>query len=129
MLQPPLFTTSVKTAEVVFLGVITQRGTIVTIKPKIWPKSETVSIAGNILAPRVLKKMVTTRKASIINVYCQFGNENPALKTWTMAWTRVVRTKTLLDTLASQPKVDIHPRPIVREVLDRLKWSFYLPHS
>ena len=113
LLQPPLFKTSVKTVEAVFFGAIIQRGIIVMTKPAIWPKSETVSIIGSALAPQVLNPIVTTRNASIIRVYCQTGNEKSGLVTLKMAWIRVVRTKTLLDTDASHPNVDIHPGKVI----------------
>jgi hypothetical protein len=109
LLQPPLLTTSRKTECAEFLGQRTQSGIRTTRKPRRCPKREMISSIGRIFAPHVLKNMVTTRNASIIKVYCQFGNPKLALVTSIMASICVVTTNTLLATLASQPSVDIQP--------------------
>ena len=85
MLQPPLFTTSVKTADALFFGAKAHKGIMVMMNPAIWPNSEIVSIIGSALAPHVLKRIVTARNASIINVYCQAGNAKEALVTLMIA--------------------------------------------
>lgn len=109
LLHPPLITTSRNTACAEFFLHITQSGTMTTTNPSKWPNKDSVSSIGNILAPHVLKKIVMTTNASMINVYCQLGNPKLAFVTSIIACIMVVTTKALLATLASQPSVDIQP--------------------
>lgn len=99
----------VKTSLAEFLGAMTQIGMIVTKKPPKCPKSEIVSIRGSDPEPKVLKRIVTARKASMRRVYCQFENAYSSFLTPTSDWINVVQTKTELAVLANQPNVLIQP--------------------
>lgn len=109
LLQPPLLTTDVKTSEAEFLGHKIRSGIITTKKPLRWPYNERVSMNGRYGAPQVLKKMVMTKKAIIMSVYCQFGNAKSGFSTSIIASIIVVHTNTELATLAIQPRLLIQP--------------------
>ena len=102
-------TTWTKTSYEEFRGHMTQSTMKVITNPRIWPNKDIVSSIGKLFAPHVLKKIVITRNASIISVYCQFGNAKSALFTSIMTSMRVVTTNVEEETLASQPSVLIHP--------------------
>jgi hypothetical protein len=107
--HPPPSTKVVNTSFAEFLGQVTQSAIMKTKNPMIWTNKETISNMGNTLAPQVLKKIVTTRKASMINVYCQFGNKKSVFVMSIAVSTMVVTMKTEDAILASQPRVDIQP--------------------
>ncbi len=109
LLQPPLLTTSANTACAGFLGASTQSGIKVMTKPPTCPNREMASSIGSTLAPQVFRKIVRTRRASMMRVYCQLGKVKLGLVTSIKTSIRVATTKTLLATLASQPNVDIQP--------------------
>jgi hypothetical protein len=109
LLYPLLLTTSVKSYEAEFLGAITHNGKIVTRNSARCPNKDTVSIISKAFAPYVLKKMAITTNADRIRVYCQFRKQKSDWVISMMVSTNVVRTKTLLDTLAKHPKVEAHP--------------------
>lgn len=79
------------------------------MKPPICPNSEIVSSIGSAFAPHVLITIAEAKKASIMSVYCQFGNAKLELVTFIMLSTSVVTTKTPLAALDSHPSVDIQP--------------------
>ena len=90
-------------------NVMLTNGIIVTRNPAKCANNEIFSIIGNAFAPQVLNPIVITKKASMINVYCQLLNVKAPFAIWIIASIRVVKTKTLLETEASHPNVDIHP--------------------
>ena len=93
------------------------------MKPPRCPKREMVSSRGNILAPQVLRKIVKTRKANMMRVYCQLGKVKLESVTLIIVSTRVVTTKTPLTTLASHPRVDIHPADFSLDLLREQRTS------
>ena len=117
LLQPPLLTTSANTACAGFLGASTQSGIKVMTKPPICPNREMVSSIGSTLAPQVFRKIVRTRRASMMRVYCQLGKVKLGLVTSIKTSIRVATTKTLLATLASQLNVDIQPTQRLAQIL------------
>jgi hypothetical protein len=99
-----------------FFEASTKMGIIVISKPPRCPKRDKVSILSRALAPQVLNAMVTFRNANIKRVYCHCSNTKFALLTVAMASMRVAITKTLSETLVSQPRVEIHPAQIFNEL-------------
>jgi hypothetical protein len=90
-------------------GAIIRSGSMTTKKPSKCPYRDTVSIIGRAFAPQVLNAIVMRRNPSMVSVYCQFVKPKSDFATSIIASMRVVMTKTLMDTLANQPNVDIHP--------------------
>lgn len=81
---------------------------ISTMKPQ-WVCVPRAQCRTHVVAPQVLKKMVITKSAILIKVYCQFGKTKSGSVISMRTSINVAQTKTPEAQLASHPRVDIHP--------------------